>query len=32
MDATGSTAPEVVARLQPPPDEAVDRSPTSLAG
>jgi 1-acyl-sn-glycerol-3-phosphate acyltransferase len=32
MDATGSTAPEVVARLQPPPDEAADRTPTSLAG
>ncbi|MFP5373100.1 MAG: lysophospholipid acyltransferase family protein [Actinomycetes bacterium] len=32
MDATGSSAPEVVARLQPPPDEAADRGPTSLAG
>jgi 1-acyl-sn-glycerol-3-phosphate acyltransferase len=32
MDATGSSAPEVVARLQPPPDEAADRAPTSLAG
>jgi 1-acyl-sn-glycerol-3-phosphate acyltransferase len=32
MDATGSSAPEVVARLQPPVDEAADRGPTSLAG
>ena len=32
MDATGSSAPEVVARLEPPPDEAADRGPTSLAG
>jgi 1-acyl-sn-glycerol-3-phosphate acyltransferase len=32
MDATGSSAPEVVAQLQPPPDEAADRAPTSLAG
>jgi 1-acyl-sn-glycerol-3-phosphate acyltransferase len=32
MDATGSSAPEVVARLQPPPEEATDRAPTSLAG
>jgi 1-acyl-sn-glycerol-3-phosphate acyltransferase len=32
MDATGSSAPDVVARLQPPPDEAADRAPTSLAG
>jgi 1-acyl-sn-glycerol-3-phosphate acyltransferase len=32
MDATGSTAPEVVARLQPPPDEAAERTPTTLAG
>ncbi|SNR34202.1 lysophospholipid acyltransferase family protein [Blastococcus mobilis] len=32
MDATGASAPDVVARLQPPPDEAGDRAPTSLAG
>jgi 1-acyl-sn-glycerol-3-phosphate acyltransferase len=32
MDATGASAPEVVARLQPPTDEAGDRAPTSLAG
>jgi 1-acyl-sn-glycerol-3-phosphate acyltransferase len=32
MDATGASAPDVVARLQPPPDEAADRAPTSLAG
>ena len=32
MDATGASAPEVVAKLQPPPDEAADRAPTSLAG
>jgi 1-acyl-sn-glycerol-3-phosphate acyltransferase len=32
MDATGSSAPEVVARLQPPPEESADRTPTSLAG
>ena len=32
MDATGSSAPEVVARLEPPSDEAADRGPTSLAG
>ena len=32
MDATGASAPEVVAQLQPPPDEAADRAPTSLAG
>jgi 1-acyl-sn-glycerol-3-phosphate acyltransferase len=32
MDATGKSAPDVVAKLQPPPDEAVDRTPTSLAG
>jgi 1-acyl-sn-glycerol-3-phosphate acyltransferase len=32
MDATGSSAPEVVARLQPPSDEAADRGPTTLAG
>jgi 1-acyl-sn-glycerol-3-phosphate acyltransferase len=32
MDATGKSAPDVVAKLQPPPDEAADRAPTSLAG
>jgi 1-acyl-sn-glycerol-3-phosphate acyltransferase len=32
MDATGKSAPDVVAKLQPPPDEAGDRAPTSLAG
>jgi 1-acyl-sn-glycerol-3-phosphate acyltransferase len=32
MDATGASAPDVVARLQPPPAEATDRAPTSLAG
>ena len=32
MDATGASAPDVVARLQPPPDEVADRAPTSLAG
>ena len=32
MDDTGSSAPEVVANLQPPPEEAADRSPTTLAG
>jgi 1-acyl-sn-glycerol-3-phosphate acyltransferase len=32
MDATGKSAPEVVARLQPPPEESADRAPTSLAG
>jgi 1-acyl-sn-glycerol-3-phosphate acyltransferase len=32
MDKTGASAPEVVARLQPPADEAADRAPTSLAG
>jgi 1-acyl-sn-glycerol-3-phosphate acyltransferase len=32
MDATGKSAPDVVAKLQPPPDEAGDRMPTSLAG
>ena len=32
MDATGASAPDVVARLQPPPDEAADRAPTTLAG
>src|SRR4029453_6410896 len=28
MDATGASAPDVVAKLQPPPDEAADRAPT----
>ena len=32
MDATGSSAPEVIATLQPPLDESADRAPTSLAG
>jgi len=32
MDSTGASAPEVIAELQPPPDEAADRTPTSLAG
>jgi 1-acyl-sn-glycerol-3-phosphate acyltransferase len=32
MDATGNSAPDVVATLQPPPDEVADRAPTSLAG
>jgi 1-acyl-sn-glycerol-3-phosphate acyltransferase len=32
MDSTGASAPEVVAKLQPPIDEAGDRAPTSLAG
>jgi len=32
MDATGRSAPDVVAKLQPPPGEATDRAPTSLAG
>ena len=32
MDATGASAAEVVAKLQPPVDEAGDRAPTSLAG
>jgi 1-acyl-sn-glycerol-3-phosphate acyltransferase len=32
MDATGASAPDVVARLQPPQDEAADRAPTTLAG
>src|SRR3954469_19378675 len=32
MDATGATAAEVLAKLQPPVDEAADRAPTSLAG
>ena len=32
MDSTGASAPEVLAKLQPPIDEAADRAPTSLAG
>ncbi|MET0764435.1 MAG: lysophospholipid acyltransferase family protein [Blastococcus sp.] len=32
MDATGASAPDVVAKLQPPLEEAGDRAPTSLAG
>jgi 1-acyl-sn-glycerol-3-phosphate acyltransferase len=32
MDATGKSAPDVVAKLQPPPGEAADRMPSSLAG
>jgi 1-acyl-sn-glycerol-3-phosphate acyltransferase len=32
MDATGASAPEVIARLQPPADESADRAPTALAG
>jgi 1-acyl-sn-glycerol-3-phosphate acyltransferase len=32
MDKTGASAPEVVATLQPPVDEAGDRAPTTLAG
>jgi len=32
MDATGKSAPDVVAKLQPPPGEATDRMPSSLAG
>ena len=32
MDATGASATEVVATLQPPANEAADRAPTSLAG
>jgi 1-acyl-sn-glycerol-3-phosphate acyltransferase len=32
MDATGSSANDAVAKLQPPIDEAADRAPTSLAG
>jgi 1-acyl-sn-glycerol-3-phosphate acyltransferase len=31
MDATGSSAPEVIAELQPLPEESTDRA-TSLAG
>jgi 1-acyl-sn-glycerol-3-phosphate acyltransferase len=32
IDAGGSGAAEVLARLQPPADEAADRAPTTLAG
>jgi 1-acyl-sn-glycerol-3-phosphate acyltransferase len=32
MGATGNSAPDVVATLQPPTDEAGDRAPTTLAG
>ncbi len=32
MDSTGASAVEVVATLQPPPHEAADRLPSSLAG
>jgi 1-acyl-sn-glycerol-3-phosphate acyltransferase len=32
MDATGSSAPEVIAKLQPVPAETADRAPTTLAG
>jgi 1-acyl-sn-glycerol-3-phosphate acyltransferase len=32
MDATGNSAPDVVAQLQPPPGEAGDRMPSALAG
>ncbi|MGY2067358.1 lysophospholipid acyltransferase family protein [Blastococcus sp. SYSU DS0619] len=32
MDATGATANDVIATLQPPATEAADRAPTSLAG
>ncbi|MCZ2847571.1 lysophospholipid acyltransferase family protein [Modestobacter sp. VKM Ac-2978] len=32
MDTTGVTATEAVSRLQPPPHEAADRLPSSLAG
>ncbi|MCZ2824777.1 MULTISPECIES: lysophospholipid acyltransferase family protein [unclassified Modestobacter] len=32
MDTTGITATEAVSRLQPPPHEAADRLPSSLAG
>ena len=32
MDDTGASAPDVIAQLQPPPDEAADRAPTALAG
>jgi 1-acyl-sn-glycerol-3-phosphate acyltransferase len=32
MQNSGSSAGEVVARLQPPPDEVADRAPSTLAG
>ncbi|MEU2351053.1 lysophospholipid acyltransferase family protein [Modestobacter sp. NPDC049651] len=32
MDTTGASAGEVIGRLQPPPTEAADRLPSSLAG
>ena len=32
MDSTGASAPEVVAKLQPPLEELADRAPTALAG
>jgi 1-acyl-sn-glycerol-3-phosphate acyltransferase len=32
MDTTGASAGEVIGRLQPPPAEAADRLPSSLAG
>jgi len=32
MDATGASAPEVLAKLQPPLEESAEREPTSLAG
>jgi 1-acyl-sn-glycerol-3-phosphate acyltransferase len=32
MDSTGASAPEVIAQLQPPPEELADRAPTTLAG
>jgi 1-acyl-sn-glycerol-3-phosphate acyltransferase len=32
MDATGSSATEVVGKLQPPPEEAAERVPDTLAG
>ena len=32
MDATGASAPEVLATLQPPLEESGDRAPTTLAG
>lgn len=32
MNATGAKAPDVIATMAPPPGEAADRAPTSLAG
>jgi 1-acyl-sn-glycerol-3-phosphate acyltransferase len=32
MDATGASAPEVLATLQPPLEESAERAPTTLAG